>query len=342
MGVADGHVGAGRRQASADLEAHTRAAASHQGHSAVEVKHRAYRKAMTTRLAVSIPQTFPQGTIEPDAIRRFARRAEELGFDSLWVQESIIGRQRQLDSIELLTFAAACTTRILLGAAVLLLPLRSPVPLAKTLVSLDQLSGGRLTLALGLGRAGPTDAAFGIEPDSRLGRFNEALRILKALWTQDSVTLEGKYWRLNKVAMEPKPVQKPHPPLWFGVHHPNALRRTARHADGFIGAGGTSTEQFADEVRQLRRLLPEAGRDPFSKRVYIAVDSDRERAGRRLAEHLGGYGGHERIAVWGRVDECVGRLREVVAAGADMVLLTPLFDEWEQLEIFASEIRPNL
>src|SRR5436309_15680897 len=101
---------------------------------------------MRARLAVSIPQTFPEGLIEPDAIRRFARRAEELGFDSLWVQESIIGRQRQLDSIELLTFAAACTTRILLGAAVLLLPLRSPVPLAKTLVSLDQLSGGRLTL----------------------------------------------------------------------------------------------------------------------------------------------------------------------------------------------------
>src|SRR6185437_11333393 len=125
---------------------------------------------------------------DPSAIARFARRAEELGFDSLWVQESIIGRQRQLDSIELLTFAAACTSRIRLGAAVLLLPLRSPVPLAKTLVSLDQLSAGRLTLAMGLGRAGPTDAAFGIDPGSRLGRFNEALRILKALWTEDSVT----------------------------------------------------------------------------------------------------------------------------------------------------------
>ena len=299
-----------------------------------------------TRLAVSIPQTFPEGPIEPDAIRRFARRAEELGFDSLWVQESIIGRQRQLDSIELLTFAAACTTRIRLGAAVLLLPLRSPVPLAKTLVTLDQLSGGRLTLAMGLGRAGPTDAAFGIESGSRLARFNEALRILKALWTQDSVTLEGEYWQLQGVAMEPKPVQKPHPPLWFGVHAPNALKRTARHADGFIGAGGTSTEQFAEEVQQLRRLLADEGRDPkqfpFSKRVYIAVDNDRERAGRRLGERLGGYGGHERIAVWGSVDECVGRLREVVDAGAEMVLLTPMFDEWEQLEIFAAEIRPRL
>jgi len=300
----------------------------------------------TTRLAVSLPQTFPEGTIDPSAIARFARRAEELEFDSLWVQESIIGRQRQLDSIELLTFAAACTTRIRLGAAVLLLPLRSPVPLAKTLVSLDQLSGGRLTLAMGLGRAGPTDAAFGIEPGSRLARFNETLRILKALWTQDSVTLDGKYWQLKDVAMEPKPVQKPHPPVWFGVHHPNALRRTARHADGFIGAGGTSTEQFAGEVQELRQLLREEGRDPstfpFSKRVYIAVDNDRDRAGRRLAARLGGYGGHERIAVWGSADECARRLREVIDAGAELVLLTPLFDEWEQLEVFASEIRPAL
>jgi probable F420-dependent oxidoreductase len=301
---------------------------------------------MSVRLAVSLPQTFPEGAIDPRSIIRFAQRAEELGFDSLWVQESIIGRQRQLDSIELLTFAAACTTRIRLGAAVLLLPLRNPVPLAKTLVTLDQLSAGRLTLALGLGRAGPTDAAFGVEPGSRLGRFNEALRILKALWTEDSVTLDGKYWQLRDVSMEPKPAQKPHPPIWFGVHHPNALKRTALHADGFIGAGGSSTEQFASEVVELRRLLREAGRDtakfPFAKRVYIAVDEDRERAGRRLGERLGGYGGHERIAVWGSVAECVAGLQEVVRAGAELVLLTPMFDEAEHLEIFASEIRPQL
>jgi 2-methylisocitrate lyase-like PEP mutase family enzyme len=80
----------------------------------------------------------------------------------------------------------------------------------------------------------------------------------------------------------------------------------------------------------------------MAKRVYIAVDNDRERAGRRLGERLGGYGGHERIAVWGSVDECVERLGEVVSAGAEMVLLTPLFDEAEHLEVFAAEIKPKL
>jgi probable F420-dependent oxidoreductase len=297
-------------------------------------------------LAVSLPQTFPQGAIDPTVIKSFAQRAEALGFDSLWVQESIIGRQRQLDSIELLTFAAACTSRVRLGAAVLLLPLRLPVPLAKTLVTLDQLSSGRLTIAVGLGRASESDTAFGIQPGERLSRFNEALHILKALWTEDSVSFDGRYWQLKNVAMEPKPVQQPHPPVWFGVHHPNALKRTVRYGDGFIGAGGTSTAQFAGEVVELRRLLEQAGRDPatfpMAKRVYIAVDNDRERAGRRLGERLGGYGGHEQIAVWGSVDECVERLGEVVRAGAELVLLTPLFDEAEHLEVFASEIRPKL
>jgi probable F420-dependent oxidoreductase len=290
--------------------------------------------------------------ISPTGIRTFVQRAEELGFDSLWVQESIIGHQRQLDSIELLTFAAACTTRIGLGAAVLLLPLRAPVPLAKTLTTLDQLSAGRLIVALGLGMASQTDLAFGIQPESRLGRFMESLHILKALWTEDRVTFEGKYWQLRDVAMEPKPVQQPHPPLWFGVHHPNALKRTVKFADGFIGAGGSSTSDFATEVAQLRQLLEAAGRDastfPFAKRVYIAVDNNRERAGQRLAERLGGYSrgssqpAHERIAVWGSAAECLEGLHKVVAAGAELVLLTPLFDEAEQLEVFASEFKPNL
>ncbi|HEX8969223.1 MAG TPA: LLM class flavin-dependent oxidoreductase, partial [Chloroflexota bacterium] len=229
-----------------------------------------------TRVAVSIPQTFPSGPIDAGSIKTFVQRAEALDFDSLWVQESIIGGQRQLDSIELLTFAAACSRRVRLGVAVLLLPLRAPVPLAKSLVTLDQLSGGRLTVGLGLGNPSPTNLAFGVQPQTRLPRFLEALRIMKALWTEDSVTVEGSYWQLHDVVMQPKPVQRPHPPIWFGVHHPDALRRTVRYADGFIGAGGSSTEQFAAEAAELRRLLEAAGRDPTSfpmaKRVYIAVD----------------------------------------------------------------------
>src|SRR5205085_2142082 len=143
----------------------------------------------------------------------FVQRAEHLGFDSLWIQESIIGHAKQLDSIELLTFAAACTERIRFGTAVLLTPLRPPVPLAKTLVTLDQLSEGRLTVGLGLGRPGPTSLAFGVEPSTSVARFLEAFKIMKALWTEDKVTYDGKFWQLTDVEMQPKPVQKPSIPI---------------------------------------------------------------------------------------------------------------------------------
>ena len=129
--------------------------------------------------------------------------------------------------------------------------------------------------------------------------------------------------------------------------------RTVRLADGFIGAGGSSTAQFASEAAELRQLLEAAGRDPatfpLSKRVYIAVDHDKARAGNRLAERLGNaYGGtssqptHERVAVFGPPDECVAKLRQLTNAGASLIVLTPLFDEAEQLEIFAEQIRPHL
>jgi alkanesulfonate monooxygenase SsuD/methylene tetrahydromethanopterin reductase-like flavin-dependent oxidoreductase (luciferase family) len=150
--------------------------------------------------------------------------------------------------------------------------------------------------------------------------------------------------------MEPKPVQKPHPPLWFGGHHPNALRRAVEFGDGFIGAGSVSTAGFADQVRLLRPMLEAAGRDParypVGKRVYVAIDRDRERAGRRLAEWFGAfYGRTERaaeVSVWGSVDECVDRLAEVTAAGARFLVLNPVFDELTQLEAFAADIAPKL
>lgn len=150
--------------------------------------------------------------------------------------------------------------------------------------------------------------------------------------------------------MEPKPRQKSHPPIWFGAHHPLALGRAVEMGDGFIGAGSASTTQFIEEVRTLRSLLEAARRDPASfavgKRVYIAVDKDRARAGKRLAEWFGAFYGRpelaERVSVCGEPDECVERLAEIAAGGADVLILNPVFDEPVQLERFASEIAPRL
>jgi probable F420-dependent oxidoreductase len=301
-------------------------------------------------LAVSIPQTFPDRPVNPHLIRSFLARAEALGFHSAWVVEQVLGSIPSLEPIELLTYAAAVTQRMRLGSAVLLTALRSPLHTAKSLATLDHLSAGRLTVGVGLGGNGQVYPAYGLTGDRRAARFAEGLRLMKRLWTEPRVTFEGEFFTLRNASMEPKPVQRPHPPLWFGAHHRNALRRTVELGDGFMGAGSLSTAKFADEVKLLRQLLGEAGRDPaafpIGKRVYIAVDRDRARAGERLAHWFGAFYGRPQLAgevsVWGPPAECLDQLGQVVAAGAGLVMLNPVFDDMEHLEIFATEFRGKL
>ena len=303
-----------------------------------------------TSLAVSIPQTFPSGPVDPERIRRYLVRAEALGFQGAWVVEQIVGTVPSLEPIELLTYAAAVTTRLRLGAAVLLTALRTPLHTAKSLATLDQLSAGRLDVGVGLGGQPQVYPAFGLSADRRTARFAEGVALMKRLWTEPRVTFEGEFYRLKDVPTEPKPRQRPHPPLWFGAHHPNALRRGVALGDAFMGAGSSSTAKFAEEVALLRRLLEAAGRDPatfpIAKRVYIAVDPDRARAGRRLTEWFGAFYHRpqlaEEVSVWGSVDQCVEGLRAVITAGAGMLMLNPVFDDEEQLERFAAELAPRL
>lgn len=302
----------------------------------------------TDEVGVAIPQTFPGGALEPRRVGDYLVRAEALGFGSAWVIEQVLGSIPILEPVDLLAWAAAITHRLRLGAAVLLTALRSPVHLAKSLASIDHLSGGRLIVGVGLGASRRIYPAYGLSADRRVARFVEGIEVMKRLWTEPRVTFGGQFFQLENAAMEPKPVQKPHPPIWFGGHHPRALERTVRHGDGFIGAGSVSIAAFADEVRHLRSLLGAAGRDPAAfpvgKRVYIAIDRDRERAGHRLAEWFGAFYRRPElaaeVAVWGGPEECVERLREIVAAGAGFLLLHPVFDEMEHLERFAAEIVP--
>jgi probable F420-dependent oxidoreductase len=301
-------------------------------------------------LAVAIPQTFPDRPIETGALRGYLARAEALGFHSVWVVDNILGGIPSLGPVELLTWAAAVTERMRLGAAVLLTALRSPVHLAKSLATLDRLSGGRLDVGVGLGGNTGVYPAYGISADRRVARFTEGLRLMTRLWTEPRVTFAGDFSKVENAAMEPKPVQKPHPPIWFGAHHPDALRRTALMGQGFMGAGSLSTEKFAHEVKLLRGFLREQGRDPdtfpVGKRVYIAIDEDRDRAARRLAEWFKAFYGRPQMAaevsVWGPPAECAERLREVVSAGARLLVLNPVFDEAQHLEQFASVIAPAL
>jgi probable F420-dependent oxidoreductase len=302
------------------------------------------RAVARVHLGVAIPQTALGGPPDPRHVRACLERAEALGFESAWVVEQILGSIPSFEPVTLLGWAAAATGRLRLGSAVLLTALRSPVHLAKSLATLDHLSGGRLIVGVGLGGNPRVYPAFGLTADRRAARFAEGLRLVKRLWTEERVTFEGEFFRLQNASMQPKPRQRPHPPLWFGGHDPRALRRAVELGDGFVGAGSVSTAAFREQAALLRSLVKDAGRDPaafpLGKRVYVAVDADRARAGRRLAEWFGAFYGKPELAaqvsVWGDPAGCLDGLREIVAAGAEMLLLNPVFDEPAQYEVLAS------
>jgi alkanesulfonate monooxygenase SsuD/methylene tetrahydromethanopterin reductase-like flavin-dependent oxidoreductase (luciferase family) len=195
---------------------------------------------------------------------------------------------------------------------------------------------------VGLGGNPRIYPAFGLTAERRAARFAEGIRLMKQLWTEPRVTFDGAFFKLENASMEPKPVQKPHVPIWFGAHHPDALRRAVALGDGFVGAGSSSTATFAGEVKLLRTLLADARRAPetfaLGKRIYIAIDQDRARAGRRLQEWFQAFYGRpqlaEEVSIWGDTQECLDRVGEVIAAGARFVLLNAVFDEMEHLERF--------
>jgi probable F420-dependent oxidoreductase len=301
-----------------------------------------------TPCGIAIPQT--NSPVDVRLIREFLARAEKLGYESVWVQEQIISDSPILEPVTLLTYAAALTSKVRLGSAVLLTVVRNPVQLAKTLASLDQLSQGRLTVGVGIGGPHVPEKVFGVSSERRSRQFVEGLQVMKALWTQPRASFSGEFWRFENIPMEPKPLQKPHPPLWFGAREPVALKRAVRHGDGWIGAGSSSSADFVKQVDEIRRFLNEAKRDPatfaISKRVYLAVDDNHDRAEKRLREWFGlRYKNADmatRVSIWGSVAECVDKLGELVSAGAKHLLLNPVFDEMEHLELLAAEVLPRL
>jgi probable F420-dependent oxidoreductase len=301
------------------------------------------------RFAISIPQVVEDGAFDPDALQRFLARAEELGFESAWTQEQVLGTVPVLGPLETMAYAAACTTRLRFGCAVLITTLHSPVHLAKSVSTLDQLSRGRVEIGVGTGGR-RMFSAFGVVPETFVARFSEGVELMKALWTQPEVKFAGRFWQVEGAAMEPKPFQKPYPPLWFGGNAPTALRRAARHGDGFIGAGSQTTAAFAEQVPVVREALAEQGRTGFriAKRVYLAVDDDVVRARERLSAALErlysffGVGDLTPVAVYGPPAACIEGLAAVAEAGAEMILLNPLFDEGEQMERLAAEVMPHL
>ena len=300
------------------------------------------------RFAISIPQFYADGEFDPVEFRNYFAGVEQLGFESAWAQENALSASPQLSPLEVMTYAAACTQRMRLGCVVFVSTLHQPVHLAKSLASLDQLSGGRLDIGVGTGGKYRPFAAFGMTGARYAARFTEGVQLMKALWTEPRVTFDGEFYQLTDAAMEPKPVQKPHPPLWFGANGEPALRRAVRLGDGFFGAGSTPTQRFAEQVPIVRAAMAEYGRAEFAiaKRIYIAVDDNAERARIRMNEAMAQIYGRrvpdiEAAAVAGTPAQCVAEVAKVSDAGAELILFTTVFDQGEQAARLAAEVMPQ-
>ncbi len=304
------------------------------------------------RFAISIPQFYGDGEFSPAAFRDYFARVESLGcYESAWTLEGTLGAGPQLSPLEAMAYAAACTSSLRLGCTVFVTTLHSPVHLAKSIATLDQMSEGRLETGVGTGGPRRPFGAFGVDGSRYVARFTEGIALMKALWTQERVTFDGEFWQLKEAAMEPKPRQKPYPRLWFGGSGAAALRRAARLGDGFFGAGSTTTPAFASQVLTVREALAAAGRPqaefPIAKRIYVGIGPDASQARERVNAGLASIYGQripaiEEAAFAGTVSSCVAAAREVADAGAELILFTPLYDVPGHMEQIAAEVIPRL
>lgn len=302
------------------------------------------------RFAISIPQ-LDSGRFDTDGFQAYVARAEELGFVSGWVMEQVIGPTPLLAPLELLSYAAACTSRLRLGVAVLISSLHDPLQLAAAITAVDRLSSGRLDVGVAPGGGFRPFAAFGVDRDTFVASFTEGLELMKAAWSDAAtVSFQGRFRTVDDLAIQPKPVQRPHPPIWFGARAPRAIARAVRHGDAFIGAGSSTTADFADQVQTLRAELARQDRTeyPIAKRVYVSVDADPERAREQVVTGLhriyGRMRGIEDVPVYGTAADVVRGLREVRIAGAELIVLSPagpdVATDREQLERLAAEVLP--
>lgn len=306
------------------------------------------------RFSISLPQR-DAGTFDAAGFKDYLKRAEELGFEGGWTLEQTIGAAPLIAPLELLAYAAACTTRLRLGVAVLITSLHDPLQLASAITAVDRLSHGRVDVGVGHGGNFRPFAAFGVDKSTFVGYFNEGLELMKAAWSDEpTVTFHGRFRQVDGLPIQPKPVQRPHPPIWFGGTAPGALARAVRLGDSFLGAGSSTTATFVEAARTVRRELDEQGKDPagftIGKRVYLMVDDDAARARERVLAGLhriyGEMPGIEAVPVSGTPSDVVRGLQSVIDAGAQMILLNPVGEnvpeDHEQMERLAADVIPQL
>ena len=275
------------------------------------------------------------------AMRDISQAAEDLGYDFLTLIDHVLlaypaadgtprahypARTPYHDILVALGYLGGVTTRISLRSAVVIMPQRGPVVVAKQAAAVDSLSGGRLELGLGIGWHQEEYDALEVPFTERGRRMDEGIELMKLLWTRDRVDFDGHFYQVDGMGMEPKPVTKPHPPLWFGGTTPPVFRRVVDHAVGWLSRPVQTVEEIASSWDQIRGLATQAGRDADTLRLHVSV----------------GLGPQE------TTDQIISNVRRMVAVGAtDVSFFTSYMpgidsvgDHIAQLERAMSDVVP--
>lgn len=307
--------------------------------------------ASALRFGLGMPTAFPDGNPTLDFLR-FAARAEELGYDALWSGDHIVFHIPRYEIFTLLAAVAARTERIRLGPGVLLLCLRNPVHVAQAVASLDHIAAGRFVFGVGVGGEHAKEfEASGVALRERGGRTDEALRILKRLWTEEQIDHEGRFWQLRGIGVRPHPRQRPHPPIWVGGRADAALRRTVESGDVWF-PGWVTPERYRDGWSKIEALCAERGRSPDTIEralyLFVSVDADGARARAQAEAFLSRnynmpFAPFAKYVVAGTPDECVTQVRRYLAAGPrHLTFRFATTEPMRQLELWSADVLPAL
>lgn len=307
-------------------------------------------------------QIEPQYGFSYDEIRSIAEEAERLGFESLWVSDHFFMTPESVDTPCLecwLTLSALArdTKRLRLGAMVASQSYRNPALAAKMAATVDNISGGRLNFGVGAGWKDVEYAAYNIpfpSPDTRIRQLNDSLEIAKRMWTEPRATYEGRYYSVKDALCSPKPLQKPHPPIWVGGTGSFTLKVAARHADAINFAWTIPIPRFKERLDEFKGYCEARKRDYSAIRksaglmITMAKDEDalkallRERESRADTPYMR-YLAKQQPNLVGTTDKVAARMKEYMALGVDHFILRFHYgEEIEGMRLFEDRVKPLL
>jgi probable F420-dependent oxidoreductase len=290
----------------------------------------------------------PAPLTKPENVVNFAKKCESMGAHSMWTIDRVA--YDNLEPLTILAAAAGATQRIRLGTSVLLANLRHPSHVAKIVATLDFISNGRVILGLGFGSRESDYNAVEVPFEHRGSRAVEQVKLMKRLWTEENVTHKGRFYNVENLSVGPRPVQKPHPPIWTGGSAEVALKRAGAWADGFI-CGSSAIADFPATWEKISGYAKAAGRDPSkiakASLTFMAINDDHAKAIKSVEDYVMRYYGRLRVDVAdtsliGTPAAIIDRIGSFLSKGLDTLIIGVADPDPRQLDLFGEKVLPKV